>query len=164
MDLKEYTITISSKGEKLVKYAGGDFVVIEVIDSNEKKYSIPKLKKDGTTSVAYDQIQKVSVGETITVGVDEKPKENKDGKSYVARTIRSIKGDEYKVPYTKPTPKTVDIEAGERSDSQGEPNRASNSVSRAEFEALKARVFMLEKDVPLSVENSEEIKEVDLPF
>lgn len=143
MDLKEYTITVSSKGEKLVKYAGGDFVVVEVVDSNDKKYSIPKLKVDGKITVAYEQIQKVAVGETITVGVDEQQKKSKDGKSYTARTIRSIKGDEYKIPYTKPA--TVNIETGEKTGVSGAVGtKYQGEVDRANFDQLEGRVRVLE--------------------
>lgn len=110
-DLKEYTIKVASKAEVLVPYQenGVDksFVVVEIKDTEDKKYSIPKLKKDGSQSVAFEQIGKVSVGDTITVGVDEKPKKNKDGKEYTARTIRNIKGDEHGVPFTNQSAKPV---------------------------------------------------------
>lgn len=115
MDLKEYTIIIASKGDKSVKYDGGSFIVREITDSNNKKYSIPKLKKDGSVTVAYKQSEKVEVGHSVTVGVDEQEKSfTQDGKThqYIKRTIRMIKGDEHGTPHTNqsvPNPSLADL-------------------------------------------------------
>lgn len=104
-DLKEYTIKVNSIGDEIVKWSGGEFIVKNVFDENDKKYGIPKLKKDGTISVAYTQAEKVSVGDSITVAVDEQQK-TKEGKTYTTRTIRSIKGDEHGTPYTAQSPQS----------------------------------------------------------
>lgn len=99
MELKEQTIQVDSISDKKIEYSGGSFIVRE-IESAGKKYSIPKTKKDGGLTVAYEKSNKVEVGDKITVAVDEKQKTSKEGRDYTVRTIRDIKGDEHGVPHT----------------------------------------------------------------
>lgn len=135
-DLKEYTITVQKMADELVKYDGGDFVVRNVFDDKDKKYGIPKLKKEGGMTVAYEQSLKVQVGDRITVAVDEKQKKNKDGKEYTVRTIRSIKGDEHGVPYV----------------AQSAPQSSSTGQIPPIAPSLEERVSDLERKMELIVD------------
>ena len=136
--LKEYTITVSKKGDELVKWSGGEFLVCNIEGSDGKRFTIPKFKKDQSVSVAYEQVQKVSVGDTITCAVDEKEKTNKEGKTYTTRTIRSIKGDEHGTPHTSQQIETT----------QSDFKQGITKDRWAEFEARLSKLEAYHNDIP----------------
>ena len=85
-DLQNKVITIASKEEK----AGTFGAMMKIKDEQGLTYSVFKTKKDGTTSVAWENMP--SVGDIVQVGYAEEDKEY-EGKPYKQRTIRSFNAD-----------------------------------------------------------------------
>ena len=142
----------------------------------KNKYAFFNTKKDGSLTKAMEQFKKYgySIGDTIEAEVREEEKtfRNKEGKdvNYTQRTILYFQEIE-----NTPVIKTVNIETGEKTGVQTGSGTKSQSdlldpfmgVSRAEFEALEARVKSLEASLGgISVDAAldNEIKAEDLPF
>jgi hypothetical protein len=81
-------ITISGKEEKLQ----GGKPVIKLKDEKGLTYTVYKTKKDGSTSVAWEQLQELNVGDTVQIGYMEDQGEY-EGKTVTYRTIRNFNKD-----------------------------------------------------------------------
>ncbi len=92
-DLKNKIITIS-KEEKVKNTYGFQ---IKVQDEDGLTYSFFETKSDGTPTTAWQQYHEqgnpITIGVTVQIGYVEEQKENREGKSYTARTIRNFNRD-----------------------------------------------------------------------
>lgn len=85
-DLQNKVIQVASKEEK----AGPFGPMVKIKDQDGKTYTVFKNKKDGTTSVAWEQMP--AVGDTVQIGYAEEDGEY-EGKPFKRRTIRSFNSD-----------------------------------------------------------------------
>ena len=81
-------ITISAKEEKLQ----GRKPVMKLKDEKGLTYTVYKTKQDGSTSVAWEQVQELSVGDTVQIGYVEDLGDYQ-GKAVTYRTIRNFNKD-----------------------------------------------------------------------
>lgn len=81
-------ITISAKEEKLQ----GNKPVMKLKDEKGLTYTVYKTKQDGSISVAWEQIQELSVGDTVQIGYVEDLGDYQ-GKTVTYRTIRNFNKD-----------------------------------------------------------------------
>jgi hypothetical protein len=83
-------ITLSAKEEKLQ----GGKPVAKIKDEKGLTYTVYKFKQDGTESVAWGQLGKLSLGQTVQIGYVEDIGDSKDGSvSVTYRTIRNFNED-----------------------------------------------------------------------
>lgn len=117
-------ITIAEKVEKLQ----GNKTVMKVKDEKGLTYTVYKTKQDGSTSVAWDQILDLNIGDTVQIGYVEDLGEYQ-GKKVTYRTIRNFNKDigEGQKQYNQynPAPQA-------KSSNTGQSGR-SGEVSRDEF-------------------------------
>lgn len=85
-DLSNKVIQVASKEEK----AGPFGPMVKIKDQDGKTYTVFKNKKDGTTSVAWEQMP--AVGDTVQIGYAEEDGEY-EGKPFKRRTARSFNSD-----------------------------------------------------------------------
>lgn len=85
-DLQNKVIQVASKEEK----AGPFGPMVKIKDQDGKTYTVFKNKKDGTTSVAWEQMP--AVGDTVQIGYAEEDGEY-EGKPFKRRTARSFNSD-----------------------------------------------------------------------
>jgi len=85
-ELNKKVITITSKEEK-----GGEYPMVTIKDQDEHKYTVFMKKKDGSSSKAYEQLQKIGIDTEVEVSFKAEDQEftNKEGKEikYVRRTV-----------------------------------------------------------------------------
>lgn len=82
-------IQLTSKEEKTGKFGP----MAKTKDEKGLTYTVYKTKKDGTVSVAWDQLQALSVGDMVQAGFAEEIVEHPEHGKYTARTIRSFNSD-----------------------------------------------------------------------
>lgn len=82
-------ITISGKEEKLQ----GGKPVTKIKDEKGLTYTVYKTKQDGSTSIAWDQLQELSVGDTVQIGFVEEIKQTEQYGTVTYRTIRNFNKD-----------------------------------------------------------------------
>lgn len=82
------TIQISAKEEKLQNGKP----VVKIKDEKGLTYTIYKFKKDDSVSIAWEQMEKLSVGENVFIGYVEDQGEY-EGKAVTYRTIRTLSTD-----------------------------------------------------------------------
>ncbi|GEM_PF-2164447 len=81
-------ISISGVEKKLGKFGQ----MAKIKDEKGLTYTVYELKKDGTTSTAWEQLGQIQIGQSIQIGYVEEAKEF-EGKGYMARTIRNFNSD-----------------------------------------------------------------------
>jgi hypothetical protein len=82
-------ITLSAKEEKLQ----GGKPVIKIKDEKGLTYTVYKLKQDGSTSVAWEQIQSLNVGDAVQISYTEEIKDSPQYGKVTYRTIRAFNKD-----------------------------------------------------------------------
>jgi hypothetical protein len=82
-------ITLSAKEEKLQ----GGKPVIKIKDEKGLTYTVYKQKKDGSTSVAWDQLQELNIGDTVQISYVEDIKDSPEYGKVTYRTIRAFNKD-----------------------------------------------------------------------
>lgn len=117
-DLSNKVITIKAKEEK----AGPFGPLMKLKDQDGKTYTVFKTKKDGTVSVAWEQMP--GLEETVQASYAEEQGEF-EGKAYTRRTIRSFNSD-------------IGNGVANAKETHYEPNIASQSESKEEFWDKKA--------------------------
>lgn len=87
-DLQNKVITISGKEEKLQ----GGKPVMKIKDEKGLTYTVYKTKQDGSTSVAWTQLDGINLGDSVQIGFSETQGEY-EGKAVTYRSIRSFNKD-----------------------------------------------------------------------
>jgi hypothetical protein len=82
-------IQLTSKEEKAGKFGP----MAKIKDEKGLTYTVYKTKKDGTVSVAWEQLGELSVGDMVQVGYAEEIVTHPEHGTYTARTIRSFNPD-----------------------------------------------------------------------
>jgi hypothetical protein len=82
-------ITLSSKEEKLQ----GGKPVAKIKDEKGLTYTVYKFKQDGTESIAWGQLSKLSLGTTVQIGYVEDIKDSPEYGKVTYRTIRNFNED-----------------------------------------------------------------------
>jgi len=82
-------IQLASKEEKAGKFGP----MAKLKDEKGLTYTVYKTKKDGTTSVAWEQLQTLSVGQSVQISFSEEIVDHPEHGTYTARTIRSFNPD-----------------------------------------------------------------------
>lgn len=83
------TIQISAKEEKL--QSGKP--VVKIKDEKGLTYTIYKFKKDNSVSIAWEQMEKLSLGENVFIGYVEEINDSPEYGKVTYRTIRTISTD-----------------------------------------------------------------------
>jgi hypothetical protein len=82
-------IQLTSKEERAGKFGP----MAKLKDEKGLTYTVYKTKKDGTVSVAWEQLQTLSVGDNVQVSFAEEIVNHPEHGTYTARTIRSFNPD-----------------------------------------------------------------------
>jgi hypothetical protein len=82
-------ITISAREEKLQ----GGKPVVKIKDEKGLTYTVYKLKQDGSTSIAWDQLRELVVGDIVQVSYVEEIKDSPTYGKVTYRTIRNFSKD-----------------------------------------------------------------------
>jgi hypothetical protein len=82
------TISIMSMETKAGQYGA----MAKIKDEKGLTYTVFEQKRDGSTSVAWEQLQKLKIGSLVQISFSEEAKEY-EGKGYMARTIRAFDED-----------------------------------------------------------------------
>lgn len=82
-------IQLASKEEKAGKFGP----TAKIKDEKGLTYTVYKTKKDGTISVAWEQLQKLTVGDMVQVSFAEEVVNHPEHGNYTARTVRAFDSD-----------------------------------------------------------------------
>jgi len=82
-------ITINAKEEKLQ----GGKPVVKIKDEKGLTYTVYKTKQDGSTSIAWEQLGELSIGDTVQIGYVEEIVDNPQYGTTTYRTIRNFNKD-----------------------------------------------------------------------
>jgi hypothetical protein len=88
-DLQNAVITIAERSDKLAK--NGKMAKLK--SSDGKTYNVFEKKADGTTSVAWEQLSELEIGDSVQIGYSESPYTLPDGKEVTTKNIRSFNKD-----------------------------------------------------------------------
>lgn len=124
-------ISITSMETKAGQYGA----MAKIKDEKGLTYTVFEQKKDGSTSVAWEQLQSLKIGANVQISFSEEVKTHPEHGNYTARTIRSFNEDigNGASNYANQSPSTPSAFPG-----RGEAPRASQGASGDDFWEKKA--------------------------